>query len=90
MPQYHFNTSSGILAVLAIALAVLMILLHVACCIGIHEDARRYSVKHEGTVLLGGMMWSLAGLLLGPAALGLYWLMHHSGLSSKPTPETAS
>ena len=82
-PSLHLNYGGGggFPLFLAVTLIVLMVLLHLACGVGIGHDAGRYVAKHGDTQFLGRGMWSLVGFLGGPAGVLVYWMIHRSTLN---------
>lgn len=71
---------------LALVASVLTLTLHIGCCMGIAKDAARLERQGRGPFFLITYQWALAGLLLGVLALAVFWLIHHSTISTLATP----
>ncbi len=54
---------------------VLWIIVHIAFCIGVYQDAER-----RQTTFVGPGMWAFATLVGGVFVAIAYWVMHHSTL----------
>jgi hypothetical protein len=63
--------------------AILFALLHVVLAATVYKDARRREGGAKPLYFLGPMMWALAALAGGLAALALYWAIHYSTLRDR-------
>lgn len=75
--QFTGSSATGAFAVLAVALWVASIVLHIAFALAVYAHA---TGRH--TVFVGPLMWALATLLGGPLLALAYWLIHMSSLST--------
>lgn len=64
---------------------LLTAIVHVGFAVGVYVDSKRMQqFQRRGTFLVAGALWSLATLLGGVFAAGVYWLVHHSSLRPVP------
>ncbi len=72
--------SVGVLAKVFIAA---MVFLHGLLGFGLWNDASRLRERGRSTVVLTPLTWSLSALVLGLAAVALYWVCHYSRFARK-------
>lgn len=77
--QFTGSSATGAFAVIAIALWVAGIILHIAFAIAVYAHA-----TGRDTVFVGPLMWAFATLLCGPLLALAFWLIHMSSLSTSP------
>ena len=64
--------------VLALAVIVIKVFIHIIFAAGVYSAAKKGEVNGRKTWLVSPIGWSLSTLVLGPFFAGLYWLIHHS------------
>ncbi len=67
-------------ALLAIAVAVLTILIHIVFAIAVYRDATRLD-RTRNLIIVGPGIWCIATLVGGVITVAIYWAMHHSRLN---------
>jgi len=65
----------------AVAVLILTILVHVAFCGAVIGDGRRLKQHGKDTVLVGFEIWAVATLLGGVFVAAIYWAVHYSKFS---------
>lgn len=64
--------------------ALVTIAIHFFFASGVKEDAEQLRAEKRGPLFVSPIFWALATLLGGFPIVALYWLMHHSTLSTLP------
>lgn len=74
------------LAFVFIVFACLGFVLHFALADGVYVDAKKLDEipDGKGALFVAPRVWWLATILLGLAAVAVYWLIHHSTLRRDP------
>jgi hypothetical protein len=76
-PFALFNTGF-----LFIIITLLTLVIHFAFAFGVKEDGERLQEELRGPLFVRPPLWGLATLLGGLPVVALYWVMHHSSLST--------
>lgn len=82
-PQIFFPALGPLGSLVAALFAVAMVILHVALAVSVSQDTGRLRSQNRAVVVLSPFAWTLAALVLGLAAVALYWICHYSRFGRK-------
>lgn len=69
-----------------IGIFILAAIVHIVFAAGVAEDAKRLSLRGQGTFLVGPGMWGFATPVGGVWVAAAYWVIHHCNLRSATPP----